>query len=91
MFGCSVRYSVAASVNTEADCQIIKLKNKGSFGKRWSMGASLALSWYGACMFGQKRNRKGSENVRELEKPRAHTWCLLISFPSCGLWVLPEG
>lgn len=91
MFGCCVHCSVATGVNTEADCQIIKLKNKGSFGKHWSMGASLALSWYGACMFGQRRNRKGSENFGELEKPHAHTWCLLISFPSCGLRVLPEG
>jgi hypothetical protein len=42
-------------------------------------------------MFGEKRNRKSSENVEEFEKHCAHTWCLLISFPSCGLWVLPEG
>lgn len=91
MFGWSVHRSVAASVNTNADCQIIKLKNKGSFGKQWSVEASLALSWYGVCVFGEKRNRKGSENVGEVEKPRAHTWCLLITSPSCGLRVLPEG
>lgn len=65
--------SVAASMNTNADCQIIKLKNKGSFGKQWSVGANLALSWYEVCMFGEKRDRKGSENVGEFEKPLAHT------------------
>lgn len=91
MFGWRVHCGVAASMNTNADCQIIKLKNKGSFGKQWSVGASLALSWYGVCMFGENRNRKGSEMVGELEKPWTHTWYLLISSPSCGLWALPEG
>lgn len=86
MFGCCAHCSVASGVNTDADCQIIKLKNKGSLGKQWSLGTTPALSWYGVCMFREKRNRKGSENVGEFEKCHAHMWCLLISPPSCGLW-----
>lgn len=84
--GC-VHCSVAASVNTRADCQLTELKNKGSFGERWSMGAGLAPSWHGIRTFGEKRNRKGSENVGELEKPvltcAAH--CSRPILVGCGL------
>lgn len=73
-------FQKAASVSANAGSQIIKLKNKGLFGRQWSIGASLTLSWYGACMFRERRNRKGLENIEELEKLCSHM-VLIDLFP----------
>lgn len=67
LFGWCVHFSVAASMNTNAGSRVIKLKNKGSFGRQWSRGASLALSWYGVCMFKERRNRKAQKMSKNLK------------------------
>lgn len=61
MFGWCVHGSIAASVNTDAACQIIKLKNKGSFGKQESMGAVSLCRGMGLACLGRRETEKAQK------------------------------
>lgn len=61
MFGWCVHGSIAASVNTDAACQIIKLKNKGSFGKQESMGAVSFCRGMGLACLGRRETEKAQK------------------------------
>lgn len=81
--------SRAVSVNVHADSQVMQLQNYSTLGKQQSMGARLPLTWCGVCMLGERRDQRRSEDDEGLEKFFVHTCCMLLSFPACGLWVLP--
>lgn len=77
-----VHCSVAASVNTMLTVRLLSWRIK-VWGEQWSVGASLTLLCVGFDLWGEEIQASW------------RSWKALCShmgpFPSCGLWVLPEG